>query len=80
MYNGCCSHSIIILLLFKISDKSKFSNEYTPDDFSTHKNTLTLLEGTLEPEVYIDLNFDYEKEAFRQTSIPISQANKLTKH
>ena len=60
-------------------DKTKLSNEFTPDDFSTHKNTLNLLDGTLEPEVYIDLNFDYLRESYRQTSIPASQANKLAK-
>ena len=74
-----CVVNVHVTILF-LSDKSKFSNEFTPDDFSTHKDTLTLLEGTLEPEAYIDLNFDYEKEAFRQTSIPASQANQMTKH
>ena len=70
---------MLTFLLF-LADKKKLSNEYTPDDFSTHKNTLKLLEGTLEPEVYIDLKFDYQKESFRQTSIPASHANKLAKN
>ena len=68
----------MLIITLSTLDKKKLSNEYTPDDFAGHRH-LQLLEGSLEPEEYIELNFDYEKETFRQTSIPASKANEIAK-
>lgn len=39
-------------------DRKKLSNDFTPDDFSSSRDSkLTLQFGKLEPEVYIDLKF-----------------------
>ena len=46
----------------------KISNEYTPDDFSTAKD-LSLNFGKLEPEVYIELKFDFRSGVDRQSSV-----------
>ena len=48
--------------------EEKLSNEYTPDDFSSARN-LQLKHGYLEPEVYIELKFDFESDFNRQTSL-----------
>ncbi len=40
-----------------ISDK-KLSNEYTPDDFASHRH-IHLNFGRLEPEEYVELKFDF---------------------
>ena len=48
--------------------EEKLSNEYTPDDFSSARN-LQLKHGYLEPEVYIELKFDFESDFSRQTSL-----------
>ncbi len=37
----------------------KLSNEYTPDDFASHRH-LPLKIGRLEPEVYVELKFDFD--------------------
>ena len=36
----------------------KLSNEYTPDDFASHRH-LPLKFGSLEPEQYVELKFDF---------------------
>ena len=41
----------------------KLSNEYTPDDFSSERD-LKLNFGRLEPEVFIELKFDFESHAY----------------
>ena len=51
-----------------ILNTTKFSNEFTPDDFSSARNhELQLNFGQLEPEVYIELKFDLEMD--RQISV-----------
>ena len=43
-----------------ILNTNKFSNEFTPDDFSSARGSeLELNFGKLEPEVYIELKFDF---------------------
>jgi hypothetical protein len=39
--------------------KERYSNQYTPDDFTSHRN-FTVNYGTLEKEEYIDIQFDYQ--------------------
>lgn len=47
---------------------AKFSNEFTPDDFSSARDSeLELNFGRLEPEEYIELKFDFGVE--RQISV-----------
>ena len=39
----------------------RLSNEYTPDDFTSHNDkTLNLQFGKLEKEVYVELKFDFD--------------------
>ena len=44
------------------------SNDYTPDDFSSAKG-MTLEFGELEPEVYIELKFDFAPGYLAQESV-----------
>ena len=49
---------------------TKFSNEFTPDDFSSARDSeLKLNFGKLEPEVYIELKFDFGSAFDRQISL-----------
>ena len=51
-----------------ILNTTKFSNEFTPDDFSSARDyELELNFGRLEPEEYIELKFDFGIE--RQISV-----------
>ena len=53
-----------------ILNTTKYSNEFTPDDFSSARGSgLKLNFGTLEPEVYIELKFDYGSPFDRQISL-----------
>lgn len=49
-------------------DTKKLSNEYTPDDFASHRH-LTLNFGRLEPEEYIELKFDFTDGYTTQESV-----------
>lgn len=40
-------------------DTNKLSNEFTPDDFSSDQD-LQLAHGKLEPEIYLELKFDFD--------------------
>lgn len=46
----------------------RLSNTYTPDDFSSAQD-LELKFGQLEPEVYIELKFDFRGGLARQSSV-----------
>ena len=64
------------LLYYFLLGKTRLSSEYTPDSFGSHC-PLILNYGQLEPEVYIDVKLDFEKDVFRQNSISATEANKL---
>ena len=61
-------------MLSNSSDTSKLSNEYTPDDFASHRK-LKLLRGHLEEEIYIELKFDFDHNWDRQESVAVSYLN-----
>ena len=51
-----------------VLNTTKFSNEFTPDDFSSARDSyLNLNFGRLDPEVYVELKFDLEMD--RQISV-----------
>ena len=53
-----------------VLNTTKYSNEFTPDDFSSARDSaLKLNFGTLEPEVYIELKFDFGSPFDRQISL-----------
>ena len=64
------------LLYYFLLDKTRLSSEYTPEGFAGHR-PLKLNYGHLEPEVYIDVRLDFEKDVFRQSSISATEANKI---
>ena len=55
-------------------DPSKLSNEYTPDDFASHRH-IKLLHGHLDEEVFIELKFDFDQNLERQESVTVSYLN-----
>ena len=64
------------LLYYFLLDKTRLSSEYTPDSFGSHC-PLKLNYGHLEPEVYIDMRLDFEKDVYRQSTISATEANKI---
>ena len=54
------------LLYNFLLDKTMLSSEYTSDSFGSHC-PLILNYGHLEPEFYVDVRLDFEKDIFRQS-------------
>ena len=51
-------HRLIPIAFIIILDKETPSDEYSPDEFSSQNKKLKLEFGHLEPEIYIEMNYE----------------------